>query len=124
MYPESDTVPIAESIEEIICEVSDDEDDTEAECKYLIADTPLVRNLISPISSVTSDRQQHHQLLQTNDDVKSVVSSNDYGYESLGSPNIDEFYQSFGDSSNNDFDIDMAWNSSLNELFPLLNELK
>jgi hypothetical protein len=122
MYPESDTMPIAESIEEIICEVSDDEEDNEVESKYLIADTPLVRELISPISSVTSD-PQHNQHLQS-DDVKSVVSSNDYGYESLGSPNIDEFYQSFSNSNNDDFDIDMTWNNSLNELFPLLNELK
>lgn len=135
MYPESD-IPISESIEEIICEVSDDDDDDEeeilllenqdVESKYLIGsttnndDNPLIRDLISPISSVVSDHLYHLDAVHLTppmDDVKSVVSASDYGYESLGSPNIDEFYSS---NANNEFDIDMTWNNSLNDLFPSL----
>jgi hypothetical protein len=128
--PETD-IPIGESIEEIICEVSEDEDDevdSEMEYKFLSStssseENSLVRELISPIASVLSDHLDtihlpinSWQISNKEDEVKSVVSSNDYGYESLGSPNIDELYS----NNNNDFDIDMPWNDSLGDLFPSL----
>lgn len=105
VYPD-DSIPISEAIEEIICETSsssssyiDENDDvimpSVNESEYLNITQDL--NLLAPKTnlSVSCDKSPMH----------SVIS--DSGYESLGSPVMDDNFNEL-------------WNSSFSELFPSL----